>query len=107
MDISLDTFPLTGGMTTCEALWMGVPVVSLAGKAVYERLSHSLLINAGLGDLSTGTVDAFVARAVALAGDVQRLRQWRAEGRASILAGALGDAPGFARDFYALVTSRL
>ena len=106
IDVSLDTFPLTGGMTTCEALWMGVPVVSLAGKAVYERLSHSLLTNAGLGDLSTDTVEAYVARAAQLAQDRERLRAWRAEGRKTLMA-ALGDMPAFARDFFALVTGRL
>jgi predicted O-linked N-acetylglucosamine transferase (SPINDLY family) len=107
IDISLDTFPLTGGMTTCEALWMGVPVVSLAGRAVYERLSHSLLTNAGLADLSTTSVEAFVARAVDLASDRERRRQWRAEGRAAIMGGPLGDLDGFARDFFALATRPL
>jgi protein O-GlcNAc transferase len=105
MDISLDTFPLTGGMTTCEALWMGVPVVTLAGPSVHERISHSLLNNCGLGDLSVETVDGFVARAVALADDRDRRRAWRSEGRARIMGGVLGDLPQFGRDFFALVTA--
>ncbi|MEJ0069233.1 MAG: tetratricopeptide repeat protein [Pseudomonadota bacterium] len=51
IDISLDTAPHTGGTTTCETLWMGVPTVTLVGPAFFERLSYSNLSNAGLGDL--------------------------------------------------------
>jgi predicted O-linked N-acetylglucosamine transferase (SPINDLY family) len=103
IDIALDTFPLTGGMTTCEALWMGAPVVSLAGQAVFERLSHSLLTNAGLPDLSTPSADAYVARAVALAQDIDARRRWLTEGRSAIMEGVLGDTRGFARDFFHLI----
>ena len=102
IDISLDTFPLTGGTTTIEALWMGAPVVSLRGPAVYERVSHAILTNVGLSDLSVETEDAFVARAVELAGDQVRRRRWRAEGRDAMTA-ALGDAQGFAAEFYAML----
>jgi predicted O-linked N-acetylglucosamine transferase (SPINDLY family) len=107
IDIALDTFPLTGGMTTCEALWMGAPVVSLAGKAVFERLSHSLLTNAGLADLSTPSVAAYVERAVALAQDIDARRRWLAQGRATIMDGVLGDTRGFADDFFRVVTGPL
>ena len=100
VDVSLDTFPLTGGTTTCESLWMGVPVVTLAGEAVFERLSHSILTHAGLADLSVADGAAFVAKAVELAGDVERLRRLRRELRAQIAASPLGDGPGFARDFF-------
>lgn len=103
MDISLDTFPLTGGATTCESLWMGVPVVSLRGEAVYQRLSHSILTNAGLGDLSTATEDDFVAQATALAGDASRLAELRAGLRERLRASPLGDPQTFARDFFDLV----
>lgn len=78
---------------------MGTPVVTLAGPAIYERLSHSILNNAGLADLSVGSVDAFVARAVALAADRDFRRGWRAECRSLITAGALGDMRQFAEDF--------
>lgn len=104
IDIALDTFPLTGGMTTCEALWSGVPVVTVAGAGVFERLSHSLLTNAGLGDLSTTSPDAFVARAVALAGDREARRDWRTHGRKRLRASPLGDARAFAMDFWRTVT---
>ena len=58
----LDTFPLTGGTTTTESLWMGVPVVSLIGEAFFERLSDSILANCGLGDLATRDRDEYRAR---------------------------------------------
>jgi predicted O-linked N-acetylglucosamine transferase (SPINDLY family) len=103
MDICLDTFPQTGGTTTCESLWMGVPVVSLVGEALFERLSHSILNNAGLPDLSVTTVEAFVAKAVALAGDSELRRLLRANLRDQIRAGPLGQTEQFARDFYDLV----
>jgi predicted O-linked N-acetylglucosamine transferase (SPINDLY family) len=105
MDISLDTFPQTGGTTTCESLWMGVPVVSLRGEAIFERLSHSILTNAGLPDLSVDTAPAYVAAAVALAADVPRLSRLRATLRAALAASPLGQTEAFARDFFALLES--
>lgn len=100
MDISLDTFPLTGGTTTTESLWMGVPVVSLAGPAFYERLSRSILTNAGLGDLVASDLDGYHRTAVALAADEARRRDLRRTLRASLRAGPLGRTADFARDFY-------
>jgi protein O-GlcNAc transferase len=103
MDVSLDTFPVTGGTTTCESLWMGVPVVSLRGEAVFQRLSHSILTNAGLGDLSLETVDEYVARAIELAQDAPRLAALRGGLRDQLKASPLGDETGFARDFFELI----
>ncbi|MEI9963403.1 MAG: hypothetical protein WDM92_00450 [Caulobacteraceae bacterium] len=88
IDISLDSFPLTGGTTTCEALWMGVPVVSLVGEAFFERLSHSILNNAGLGHLSTRSIEAYVEAAMALAADPEQRRTIRETLRDRIKAGA-------------------
>ncbi len=110
MDVSLDTFPQTGGTTTCEALWMGVPVVSLVGPGLFERLSYSILSNAGLGDLCVGDLDAYLETAVKLAADVERLRTLRRELRPRLKASRLGQTKAFAGDFYrmieAAVTSR-
>lgn len=103
MDISLDTFPQTGGTTTCEALWMGVPVVSLRGPAIFERLSHSILTNAGLTDLSVETVEDYVTTAMALAVDLPRLAALRRTLRTDLRAGPLGDTRAFTQDFYALL----
>ncbi len=93
IDLSLDTFPLTGGNTTADALWMGVPVVTLRGPSYHQRISHAILNHAGLGDLSCGTREAFVQTAVALASDVARRRQLR-----SALRGQLLDSDMFRRD---------
>lgn len=93
IDLSLDTFPLTGGNTTTDALWMGVPVVTLRGPSYHQRISHAILNHAGLGDLSCGTREEFVETAVALANDVERRRQLR-----SALRGQLLDSDMFRRD---------
>ena len=103
VDISLDTFPLTGGTTTTESLWMGVPVVSLIGEAFFERLSASILANCGLADLSTGDRSEFVRLAVALAADRPRRAELRETLRTKIKAGPLGQTEQFARDFYDLI----
>jgi len=99
IDISLDTAPHTGGTTTCETLWMGCPVISLAGPAFFERLSYSNLVNAGLGDLVAFTPDEYVEKAVALAGDSMRLGDLRAGLRDQIRAMPLGDCPRWVRNF--------
>ena len=103
IDISLDTFPLTGGTTTVEALWMGVPVVSLKGEAFYERLSWSILANAGLADLAAEDLDGYRKIALDLAADRGRRAELRATLRQRLRASPLGDTAGFARDFYALI----
>jgi predicted O-linked N-acetylglucosamine transferase (SPINDLY family)/nucleoside-diphosphate-sugar epimerase len=107
IDIALDTAPQTGGTTTCECLWMGVPTVSLVGPAFFERLSFSNLVNAGLRDLAADTPDAYVAAAVALAGDAQRRRALRQTLREDIRRSALGDTARWVRDFQALILRTL
>ncbi len=103
IDVSLDTFPLTGGTTTAESLWMGVPLVTLVGEAFHERLSYSILTNAGLGDLCARDLSAYRAKAVALAADTDRRRSLRTGLRAQLRASPLGQTEAFARDFYDLV----
>lgn len=100
IDITLDPFPLTGGTTTTESLWMGVPVVSLRGEAFFERLSYSILSNAGLGDLVGGDLDDYHAIALKLVADRERRRDLRATMRDRIRASPLGQTEQFARDFY-------
>lgn len=103
MDISLDTFPQTGGTTTCESLFMGVPVVSLVGPAFFERLSYSNLSNAGLGDLAAFTIDDYITTAQKLAADVKRRQDLKSSLRQQIKSTPLGQPEIFARDFYDLV----
>lgn len=99
IDIALDTFPQTGGTTTCECLWMGVPVVTLVGEAFFERLSYSNLMNAGLEELCTFDREAYVAKAVELAADRARRRAWRSELRQQIRCHPLGRPELFVEDF--------
>ena len=72
IDIALDTFPYTGGMTTFDSLYMGVPVISLVGERHGERFGFSLLSNAGLDMLTADNEDEYIAKARALAenGDI-------------------------------------
>ena len=103
IDIALDTFPHVGGTTTCETLWMGVPVVSLIGPGFPERLSYSNLSNAGLGDLAVRSIEDYVRTAVALAADRDRRRLLRHGLREMIRARPLGQVDRFVRAFYARV----
>jgi predicted O-linked N-acetylglucosamine transferase (SPINDLY family)/nucleoside-diphosphate-sugar epimerase len=107
IDIALDTAPQTGGTTTCECLWMGVPTISLVGPAFFERLSFSNLVNAGLRDLATDTPAAYVDAAVVLAADAPRRRALRRTLREDIRASALGDTARWVRDFQALTLRTL
>jgi protein O-GlcNAc transferase len=102
IDIALDTAPHVGGTTTCEALWMGVPTISLVGPGFPERLSCSNLTNAGLGDLAVHTPEDYVATAAALVADPARRLHLRHGLRAQIAANPLGQPERFARNFYDL-----
>ncbi len=102
IDIALDSLPHVGGTTTCEALWMGVPTVSLVGPGFPERLSYSNLANAGLADLAVFSVADYVAKAVELAADPARRLALRQGLRAQIAAHPLGQPERFTRAFYDL-----
>lgn len=98
IDIGLDPFPFAGGTTTCDALWMGVPVVTLAGPTPVSRGGLSLLANVGLEALAATSGDDYVARAVELARDLPRLAGIRASLRETMSRSPLTDVPRFARD---------
>ena len=97
VDIALDPFPYNGCVTTCDALWMGVPVIALAGDAFVSRQGVSLLATVGLGDLVTRDADSYVQKAIQLAAEPARLAAIRASLRTAVQRSPLGDTRRFTR----------
>jgi protein O-GlcNAc transferase len=98
VDIALDTFPYNGTTTTCDALWMGVPVVALAGNRHAARVSSSLLKAAALNELVADNVDDYVALAIGLATDASRLSALHAGLRERLQTSPLMDEERFTRN---------
>ena len=101
VDLALDPFPCGGGTTTCEALWMGVPVISLIGEAFLSRAGFSLLTAAGLAQFAARNAEDYVAIAAHWAHDLPRLGELRAGMRTRLEASPLCDAPRFTRNLEA------
>ncbi|MGY4878614.1 glycosyltransferase [Vreelandella aquamarina] len=99
IDIALDTWPYSGGLTTCEALLMGVPVVTLPGPTFAGRHSATHLINAGLQELVTSSWDEYRQRVLELANDLPNLAVIRAGLRTILNYSPVCDAPRFANHF--------
>lgn len=97
IDIALDSYPYHGTTTTCDSLWMGVPVITLAGDRHASRVGVSLLECVGAGELVAHSGTDYVARAVSLARDPARLSQWRSVLRDRMMATVLTDHRGFTR----------
>ncbi len=113
VDIVLDTFPRTGGTTTAEALWMGVPVITLAGQRYAERISASKLTAVGLEEFISTDKAAYIAKAIGLAHNPERRKNIRAELRDRMAASPLCDGKALAhamenayRDMYARLICR-
>jgi predicted O-linked N-acetylglucosamine transferase (SPINDLY family) len=99
VDIALDPFPYPGGTTSIEALWLGVPVLTLAGDRFLSHIGVSIMQNAGMAEYIAADAEDYVERAVIHAGDLQRLAKLRSRLRHQVLDSPLFDAPRFARHF--------
>jgi len=98
IDVALDPFPYAGGTTTFDALWMGVPVVSLVEETAVSRSGLSISSNVGLAELAVRSADAYSNTAIALARDVLRLSQLRAEMRSRLTESPAMKGKRFTRD---------
>lgn len=107
VDIALDPFPYPGITTSVENLWMGVPVLTLAGKSFLSRQGVGLLMSAGLSEWIAVDAEDYVARAAAHASDTQKLADLRSGLRQKVLASPIFDAPRFAFHFEAALRSML
>lgn len=107
IDVLLDTFPYPGGTTTAEAIWMGVPTLTLATPGMLGRQGQAMLENVGLGDWVAHSEDDYVTKAAALATDrkaaVQTLRSLRQQLRETARRSPLFDAATFAADLERLL----
>jgi protein O-GlcNAc transferase len=97
IDIALDPFPYSGGATTCNALWMGVPVVTLEGDAVLARSGASLLQAVGLEDWIATSIDDYISKAIRWGAHLPLLAELRAQLRKRVAASPLCDEPAFMR----------
>ncbi len=101
LDVALDPFPYGGGITSCDAIWMGVPVVTLSGETAVGRSGRSILSNIGLPELVAETAEEYVKKAVALASDLPRLTELRSSLRERVARSPLRDAKRHTRDIEA------
>lgn len=99
IDIALDPFPLTGGTTSFDTLWMGVPLVCRGGDAFKSRMSMSMLTHLGRSDWVAVDTEDYVTIAMALAADVQQLNTCRLTLREAMEASVLMDEPAFVRSY--------
>ena len=101
VDIALDPFPYPGGTTSVEGLWMGVPVLTLAGERFLSRQGVGILMGAGLPEWIATDADDYVTRAMSHAADLQHLAALRKGLRQQVLASPIFDASRFAKHFEA------
>lgn len=95
ISIALDTFPYNGTTTTCEALWMGVPVITLAGKTHVSRVGVSLLNSVGRLELIADSVDEYIQKSIGLANNPKQIQEYRNSLRPAMLGSVLMDREKF------------
>jgi protein O-GlcNAc transferase len=105
IDLAVDPFPFNGMTTTCDALWMGVPVLTLPGKMPASRAALSLLSTVALPEFAASSEDDYVRLAAEIAADLPRLADLRATLRRRMQSSPLMDAPRFARNIEAAYRS--
>jgi predicted O-linked N-acetylglucosamine transferase (SPINDLY family) len=98
VDVILDSHPFSGHTVSCHALWMGVPVVTLAGQTHCSRMVTSVLMNAGMPEWIAGSAEEYVKIACDLAADFPRLAVLRSSLRDRMGSSPLADAPRFAQN---------
>ena len=103
VDFGLDPFPWPGGTTTAEALWMGIPFLTMRGDRFSSRNGASIATNAGLSDWIAQNEDDYFAKALGFASDLPALAALRSRLRTQVLCSPLFDAPRFARHFEQLL----
>ena len=99
IDIALDPFPFTGGTTSVECLWMGVPVLTLAGDSLISRQGVGILMNIGLPNWIAENESEYITKSIFFASDLEKLATLRSRLRRQILTSPLFDAQSFAQDF--------
>ena len=105
IDIALDPFPFSGGHTSCEALWMGVPVITWSKKRVVSRQTFSFLANIGLTELAASSVEEYIDIATTLAANYTRLKELRLTLRRRMATSPLCNVQGFTRHLEEIYTS--
>jgi len=105
VDIGLDTQPYSGGVTTCEALWMGVPVITFPGRTFAGRHATSHMTNAGYPQFVADDLEGYIELAVSWANQLDELAILRSQMREQVRHSPLCDAPRFARDFMDVIES--
>ena len=98
VDLALDPFPFTGGATSVEGLWMGVPFVTLEGDSMVGRQGVSILKNAGLEEFIAKSKEDYVEKAISLALNKERLKEFRENCRIDLMNSPLFNAKQFAKD---------
>jgi len=105
LDIVLDTHPFNGGTTTCFAVYMGVPVVTLVGESLISRMGKSVVNNVGAGDLAVSDIKQYISKAVSISQDINFLKKFRSEARERFKSGSLGDGKKFANELERIYNS--